>query len=142
WCHVPDDLARDPSGSRLVTRIRSRAQDRTRRSTSSAQVWTRCSQLSRTISTRPEQIATMSESSTGWRGRTATPTRRGDGTLDPARLGNGRELGQPDAVWKVDQFIPRHGQREPGLANATNPDERDDPMRIQKLGDRGLVGLA
>jgi len=53
--------------------------------------------------------------------------RGGDGWLQQSRVGEGRQLHEPDTVWIVAEDVCREVQREPGLTCSAGSGQRDQP---------------
>ena len=58
---------------------------------------------------------------------------RGDGALDQRRIGDGRQLRDPDAVWKEMQGLCGDLQGEARLPGAARPDEREQAAGLKPL---------
>ena len=87
-----------PSASRLVARMRTPGQARSRASASRAQASSRCSQLSSTSSRRLGRRASASVASSGRPGSSRTPSAPATAWRHQRRVGQRRQLDQPDAV--------------------------------------------
>ena len=148
-----------PSGSRLVARMWSAGHSRRSRSTSSAQAATRCSQLSRTISSRlvpsaaasvarsgsPGTSFTPSAAATAWgtraaSARAASSTRRtpeGHAADEPGRDLE-RQSGLSDAAGAGQREQARSGEQAPDLiALRLSPDERGELNRADSTERAG-----
>ena len=65
-----------------------------------------------------------------------------EGLRDHRRIGERRQIHQPDPAQIARQDLDADPQREPGLANAAGADERHEPRRPQPLRDLGDLSLA
>jgi hypothetical protein len=68
--------------------------------------------------------------------------RRVDGARRQVRIGEGRELREPDAIGKFLEHGPRRLEPEARLADAAGPHERDQPVVAQQLAHFPQLGLA
>ena len=128
-----------PSGSRLVARIRSCGQARSRASASVAHASTRCSQLSSTSSScrrAADRAAWLS--SRPARPPRACPARRPRPAAPASGSASGGQLDEPDAVRKCAEQAGGDLERQAGLADAARAGERQQARPAQQpagLGD-------
>ena len=131
------------SGSRLVASTVTPGQVRSSSSTTAAQASTTCSQLSSTISSSRSRSCAASAAASGARGRGELDADRlGDRLHHELGLGDRRELHEPRAVAMRRHALGGHLEREPRLAAAARPGEREQPRALQARGDRRLLALA
>ena len=128
-----------PSDSLLVATMRTPGQSRNSSPVMMAQEPTRCSQLSRTISSSQTRDRTQEPARPRAPRVPPCPDSRQCGG-DQLRVTDAGQLHEPRAVGKCSGDLTCHAQREPGLADSTHTGQRDETAVREHRTDLGDLG--